>query len=137
MIRKLIKNPSPVKITRAASSVTAYKNNSEWNSARPYREIPGPNYWELFKLFRSGGLMDGLDFFTVTSKLHERYGNICKLPGFLGRKDTVFVYDPDDIEKIFRNEGQYPIREGLDAVVHHRKVYRKDLYKNTIGLAPR
>lgn len=52
-----------------------------------------------------------------------------------GKTDIVFVYAPEDIEKIYRNEGQNPIRQGFDSMVYYRTVYRSDFYKKSLGLA--
>ena len=32
--------------------------------------------------------------------LHEKYGKIMKIIGLPGRKNMVFVFDPDEIEKV-------------------------------------
>jgi hypothetical protein len=32
--------------------------------------------------------------------LHEKYGKIVKISGLPGRKDMVWVFDPEEIEKV-------------------------------------
>lgn len=97
-------------------------------------KIPGPSKWEIFKLMRPGGLLDGADFFEVGAELHKRYGSLCRLPGFAGKTDVVFVYEPEDIGKIFRSDGKYPIRQFLDSLTYHREVCRKDIFGVSTGL---
>lgn len=110
------------------------QQKDEWNSARPYKDVPGPNLWQLMKLFRPGGTLDGLDLNRIQEEFHKRYGNICKMPGLPGRSDIVFVYEPEDFEKIFRNEGPFPVRAGIDSQVYYRTQWRKDLFKGISGL---
>lgn len=88
----------------------------------------------MAKLFRPGGSLDGLDFNSMIDELQKRYGNLCKLPGLFGKSDLVFVFEPKDMETIYRTEGQYPMRQGFDSMIYYRTHWRKDVYKNTIGL---
>lgn len=64
----------------------------------------------------------------------EDYGDLIRFPGILGRKDTVMTYRPDDFEKLFRTEGTWPNRRGLDTFVHYRKNVRPDVFKGVGGL---
>lgn len=59
---------------------------------------------------------------------------MAKLPGLFGRRDVVFAFDPKDFEKVYRTEGQWPIRRGLDTFSHYRQNVRPDVFKNMGGL---
>lgn len=59
---------------------------------------------------------------------------MAKLPGIFGRRDVVFAFDPKDFERVYRTEGQWPIRRGLDTFSHYRQNVRPDVYKNMDGL---
>ena len=51
---------------------------------------------------------------------YQKYGWIvkeCPVPGF----DVIWLYDPDDIAYVYRNEDKYPERPGLDCMIHQRK----------------
>lgn len=67
-------------------------------------------------------------------KLHQEYGDIVKIGGMLGRRGQLFIYDPNDFEKVFRNEGKWPLRWGLDSFEYYRQNYRPELFGNTGGL---
>lgn len=41
------------------------------------------------------------DIARVSHILHERWGRIVRLGGLLGRPDLLFVYDADEIEKVY------------------------------------
>lgn len=71
-------------------------------------------------------------------ELHRRfradYGNLVVFPGVFGRKDTVVSYSPDDYQKLFRTEGPWPNRRGLDTFTHYRNNVRPDVFKGMGGL---
>lgn len=121
-------------VAATVNAEPALQQDESWSKARPYKDIPGPSKWELTKLFRPGGQLDGAEFDDVQLEFKNRYGNLCKLPGLMGKSDVVFIYEPEDIEKVYRTEGQYPIRRGLDTNEYYRKVHRKDLFQKTAGL---
>ncbi|XP_026478509.1 cytochrome P450 12b1, mitochondrial-like [Ctenocephalides felis] len=67
-------------------------------------------------------------------KLYEEYGDIVKLKGILGKRDMVFLYDLDDIEKVYRTEGTWPVRPGLETRDHYIKKKRPEIFKSVYGL---
>ena len=71
---------------------------------------------EAFKLFRA------------------EYGDILSFPGLFGRKDMVFSFNPADFEMLFRTEGQWPARKGIDTFDYYRKKVRPDLFAHCGGL---
>lgn len=68
------------------------------------------------------------------AKLHNDYGKLVKIPKMLGKPEIVFTNDPNDIEMVFRTEGQWPERKGLDSMVHYRKNVRPDVFGDHAGL---
>lgn len=66
--------------------------------------------------------------------LKKEYGPLLRFPGFFGRPDFVFTYDPKDFETIFRNEGIWPRRRSFFAFDYFRRNVRPDVYKNLGGL---
>lgn len=118
----------------AAAVPAEILNEESWATARPYKDVPGPTKWDLVKFFRPGGTLSNKNFADVQEELQKRYGNIVKLPGFLGKDDVVFVYEPEDMEKVYRTEGLYPKRRGLDSNTYYRAELRKDLFHKTSGL---
>lgn len=67
-------------------------------------------------------------------KIRDEYGLVAKLPGTFGRRDLILSFDPKDFEKVYRTEGQWPERKGLDSFIHYRKNVRPDVFKNMGGL---
>lgn len=133
---KIVLRSPPVWTPRGlkSSAVSSSSSVNDIKSPRPFCEVPGPNLWDLFKYFRPGGILNGKPILDVQSEFLRRYGNICKIPGLLGKPDIVFVYEPGDMEQIFRSEGSYPMRHLFDYVAYHRNVWRKDFYAKTLGL---
>ncbi|PSN42152.1 hypothetical protein C0J52_18994 [Blattella germanica] len=108
----------------------------EWSSARPFEEIPGPkplpligNIWRFLPYI--GTL--STDFSVQFYKLYNEFGTIVKLEGIPGRNNMVSLYNPDDIEKVFRNEGPWPRREGIRSALYYRQVLRKDFFEGVGG----
>lgn len=56
------------------------------------------------------------------------------MKGAFGKRDIVVVNDPKDFEVVFRTEGTYPSRRGLESLSYYRKVYRKEKFPVTFGL---
>lgn len=66
--------------------------------------------------------------------LRADYGEILKIPGLLGRGDTLITFNPKIFEKVFRTEGPYPNRRGLETFTYYRKKVRPEIFGETGGL---
>uniref|UniRef100_A0A182PZ56 Uncharacterized protein n=1 Tax=Anopheles epiroticus TaxID=199890 RepID=A0A182PZ56_9DIPT len=106
----------------------------EWANAKPYSAIPTPSFLEMTRMFGKNGRYANLDLVEMHARLWEDYGDIVRFPGMFGRKDIVMTYSPPDIEKVFRNEGQWPIRRGFDSFAYYRQKVRPDIFSETGGL---
>ena len=60
--------------------------------------------------------------------VQNEYGNIVMLPPLFGRPQIVFAFNVEDNEKVFRFEGQFPIRRSLDTLAYYRKNLRPEIY---------
>lgn len=121
--------------TRLAATVTEDRELSrEWQQAKSYKELPTLSRFELIKNFLPGGKYTNLDSTEFLLALRKDLGAICMLPGLFGQPSTVITHNVDDFETIYRNEGIWPTRPGLEAVGYHRRVYRKDFFHGTEGL---
>ncbi|KAF4526692.1 hypothetical protein B566_EDAN010122 [Ephemera danica] len=119
-----------------ASSVAAPMQQT---TPRPYTDIPGPkplpligNAWRFLPFI---GTFNTSDMMAWCTDLRTMYGDIVRLSGLPGRKDMVFVYNPDDIENVLRNEGPWPERIVLDSMQYYRSHVRADFFKGNQGLA--
>ncbi|CRL02886.1 CLUMA_CG015847, isoform A [Clunio marinus] len=118
-------------------SSTSAVNDSEWKNAKPYSQIPGLTKFGLVRAVSPGGKYNNLNIIEMSLKMQEEYGNFVKFPGLFGQRDLIFTLDPNDIETIFRHEGKFPIRRGLDTLEYYREVYRREWFgKGNTGLVP-
>ncbi|KFB35468.1 cytochrome P450 CYP12F2 [Anopheles sinensis] len=108
--------------------------DSEWESAKPYSSIPGPNMWQLFRGFAKGGRYADVSLVEVHKRMREDYGTIFKMPGMMGRRDMVMSFNPEDFEKVFRTEGVWPMRRGLDSMTYYRQKVRPEVFGELGGL---
>jgi cytochrome P450 family 12 len=68
------------------------------------------------------------------TQLNKEYGPIAKFSGLEPKNDFVFLYDPKDIETVFRNDGLWPMRPPIQSFDYYRKHTRKDFFKGVGGL---
>lgn len=93
-------------------SQSAFIENNKSNlveetlSVKPYSQIPGPkpipilgNTWRLLPVI---GQYDISDVAKLSALFYKEYGKIVKLSGLVGRPDLLFLYDADEIEKVYR-----------------------------------
>ena len=73
-------------------------------------EIPGPKglpfIGTTLDYYRNGGVSR---FHEIDVQRKETYGPIYREK--LGGIDSVVIFDPEDVERVFRYEGKYPRRE--------------------------
>ncbi|KAI4488966.1 hypothetical protein M0804_004464 [Polistes exclamans] len=108
-----------------------------------FDQIPGPTimklwekYWKYVPLFGtqlfssllinrfSQGQLSWNRNFTPIKYFFNTYGCIVRLNGPLSG-DIVMIHRPEHIEEVFKQEGDVPIRSGIDILEHYRLHYRK------------
>ncbi|XP_068083403.1 probable cytochrome P450 49a1 [Anabrus simplex] len=104
---------------------------------RPFHEIPGPKPLPLFgnnwRFVPGIGNLAHLDFNMLTKELYKKYGKIVRLSGIRRRKDAVYLFDPQYIETVFRNEGQWPRRTIFESIGTYRRELRRNFFKGVEG----
>lgn len=70
----------------------------------------------------------------MTKLFLERYGRIVRLGGLIGRPDLLFVYDADEIERMYRREGPTPFRPAMPCLVKYKSEVRKDFFGDLPGV---
>lgn len=118
------------------SSTASSSTEIEWGKAKPYSQIPGPSAFGLIRGFVPGGKYYKMNAVDLSIKLQNEYGVLAKFPGLFGQRDMIFTFDPNDIEKVFRHEGKFPVRRGLDTLEYFRQTYRRDWFEKGAGLVP-
>ncbi|XP_017784364.1 PREDICTED: probable cytochrome P450 301a1, mitochondrial isoform X2 [Nicrophorus vespilloides] len=106
--------------------------------AKPYSEVPGPkpipilgNTWRLLPII---GQYQVSDVAKLSGIFYQEYGKIVKLSGLVGRPDLLFVYDADEIEKVYRQEGPTPFRPSMPCLVKYKGEVRKDFFGDLPGV---
>jgi len=64
----------------------------------------------------------------------KQFGDICLIPGLFGMPSTVFTFNVETFEKVYRTEGQWPVRGGAEPVIHYRNKRKDEFFKNCMGL---
>nr|XP_018918048.1 PREDICTED: probable cytochrome P450 49a1 [Bemisia tabaci] len=107
-------------------------------AVKDYSQVPGPrpipllgNTWRFIP-FVGDYRIEEVD--KVSLRLHRQYGNIVKISGLLGRPDMVFLYDADEIEKVFRNEELMPHRPSMPSLNYYKHKLRKDFFGDDAGV---
>lgn len=80
------------------------------------------------------GKYDFSDLIGVHKQLYDEYGPIVKFDGLEPNNDLIFIFDPKDIEAMFRNDSASPYRPSLKSLAYYRKHTRKDFFKGVGGV---
>ncbi|ETN60582.1 cytochrome P450, family 12 [Anopheles darlingi] len=127
---------SSIGFRRNLSAATASDAiDPEWQSAKPFKSIPSPSLMEMFRGFMKGGRYEGVPMADFHRLLREDYGNIVRIRGMLGKPDVVLTFEPQDFEKVFRTEGTWPVRRGMDTFTYYRTKVRPEIFGESGGLA--
>lgn len=107
-------------------------HDPEWSAAKSYDTLPkqsllAPEFLPGGKLFKSN--LDDLQNY-----LQKKHGPIVRIPGILGRPEMVWLYDPDDFQKVYRTEGPWPYRKGFDSVSYWKQHVKPELFNDFQGL---
>lgn len=70
----------------------------------------------------------------VSMRLYKEYGDIVKIESLLGRPDMVFIYDANEIERIFRQEEKMPYRPSMPSLNYYKHVLRKEFFRDNAGV---
>ncbi|KAK7793314.1 hypothetical protein R5R35_011522 [Gryllus longicercus] len=126
---------TPLDATAAADAAAA--RSAEWERAKPYHAIPGPKPFPLLgnlpRLLPKIGQYGKYEIMDMQKQLRKDFGDIVRVSKIPGRKDMLFLFDPKTAEKMLRNEGVWPIREGIKTLHYYRTVLRKDKYEGVYG----
>ncbi|KAH8266114.1 hypothetical protein KR038_003488 [Drosophila bunnanda] len=136
MLRRTVKNG-----LRTSSQLAAARNpeqtqhlEPEWERAKPFADLPGPTKWQLFRGYQKGGQYHQLELDEMMRLYRKQFGDICMIPGLFGRPSTVIVFNADTFEKVYRTEGQWPVRDGAEPVLHYREKRPDGFFKDCVGL---
>nr|QLI62190.1 cytochrome P450 41 [Streltzoviella insularis] len=60
--------------------------------------------------------------------LRQQYGKCVKMAGLLGRPDMLFVFDANEVERVFRGEDGTPHRPSMPSLNYYKHVLRKNFF---------
>jgi len=107
-------------------------------SLKPYTEVPGPkglpfigNSWRFAPVIGQYKIHE-LD--KVMVSLYQQYGKIAKVGGLIGHPDLLFIFDGDEIRKVFKREEALPHRPSMPSLKHYKSVLRQDFFGDDMGL---
>ncbi|XP_069190824.1 probable cytochrome P450 49a1 isoform X2 [Procambarus clarkii] len=124
---------------RGVSSVAgvALKLDSGISHPRPHSEIPGPMAWPILGTMPSmftDPAYDSTRMPRLWESYFKKYGRIFKL-NLLGQGDVIFVSDPVDIEHIYKETFENPIRPFFESLKKIRMNNKKKYFKeNETGI---
>ncbi|XP_052870668.1 cytochrome P450 CYP12A2-like [Anopheles cruzii] len=121
-------------VAAAAGEGQLSDRDPEWDHARPFDELPSPTLFGFLKEFGPFGKYKDGTLYDINCRMRELYGPIMRFRGAFGREDIVMSFVPEDFEKVFRTEGPWPRRTGMDAFVYYRKQQRPEWFKGYGGL---
>lgn len=98
-------------------------------SAKTFKDVPKISGLTMFRRFLPGGQFAGISLNEMYKALHLEFGDILKFPDMFGKSGMLCIFKPEDFEKVFRNEDQYPYRRDIETLTYYRNVLRPDLYK--------
>ncbi|KAL3288378.1 hypothetical protein HHI36_002826 [Cryptolaemus montrouzieri] len=110
----------------------------EENFVKPYEAIPGPkqlpligNAWRFAPVIGQYKIHE-LD--KVMWSLRKEYGKIVKVGGLIGHPDLLFVFNGDDIRKVFKQEEVMPHRPSMPSLHYYKQKLRKDFFHGNEGV---
>ncbi|XP_023239338.1 cytochrome P450 302a1, mitochondrial-like isoform X2 [Centruroides sculpturatus] len=121
----------------STNELPSFTIEEEHSRIKEFSEIPGPkplpvigNIWRYLPVI---GEYDPNRQHINYEKMYREYGSIVK-EVVIGKRIVVHLFDPNDMETLYRNEGRYPSRLSHRALLKYRKE-RPHLYNNG-GLFP-
>ncbi|KAJ8968195.1 hypothetical protein NQ317_006797 [Molorchus minor] len=103
-----------------------YEHTAERVTVKPkeYKEIPGPkelpvvgNAWRFAPIIGQ-------------YKIHE----LDKVGGLIGHPDLLFVFNGDDIQKVFRREEVLPHRPSMPSLHYYKQHLKRDFFEGNEGV---
>lgn len=110
------------------------KFQEEWDAAKPFSAIPTIPIFELIRGYLPGGKFYKIGALDLHKKLLADYGKLVIMPGMFGNPAIMLSFEPEDFEKVFRNDTIWPIRRNLGSLEYYRKNLRPDVYAEYGGL---
>ncbi|KAL6260930.1 hypothetical protein P5V15_008458 [Pogonomyrmex californicus] len=150
LIREISRSSLLSRVQYRAKSVVAYPSehnetkvnndvNIELQNARPVEEIPGPkalpllgNWFRFLPYIGEYGRVKSVK--THLRMMRDKYGDIVKLDKLAIGRTMIFLFAPELCEKLFRLDGQRPMRIAMHSLLYYRQ-NREHIWDGEYGLA--
>lgn len=67
-------------------------------------------------------------------QLRKEYGKIVKVGGLMGHPDLLFVFDGNEIQKIFKMEEVMPKRPSMPSLHYYKQHLQKEFFSGNAGV---
>ena len=102
--------------------LSAAAHEASNNEPKPFKEMPVPKGYPLIGTALDYAGKNMLKLHVVMRKRYDTYGPIYREKMFPGMPEQVVIFDPDDVEKVYRADGEWPNRpEGGEVFMKIRK----------------
>ncbi|XP_050442823.1 probable cytochrome P450 301a1, mitochondrial [Adelges cooleyi] len=122
----------------SSGTIDSFDEAENLAKAKPYCDVPGPTPWPIigntWRMLPIIGPYQISDLANVSYVLYKQYGKMAKLGNLVGRPDLLFVYDADEIEKVYRQEGDTPFRPSMPCLVKYKSQVRKQFFGRLPGV---
>lgn len=126
---KIHKNATRIISSRIFSThQSSAKLENDWQLAKPFSQIPKLSAFTIIRRMLPGGKYHDVGLQKMQSDMKKELGDITVIPSMMGRPEMVLAFNPEDFEKVFRNEGQYPTRHLLETLDYYRRTTKRELY---------
>lgn len=120
---------------KVPKKVSFINTPEEYAVAKPFSQVPGPSALNMmWNMLAPGGKYRGCGLKQLQQLISSEYGKVVKFPGMFGRDPIVMLYDANEVEKVFRNEGQWPDRKSFDFFLEFRTKIRPEIFQGNGGL---
>jgi hypothetical protein len=85
-------------------------------------------------VFIISGKYDFSNLSTLHGQLRDEFGELVRFSHLGPRRDIVLLYKPEDVERVFRNEGMWPERPAFRSLTYYREITRKDFFQGESGV---
>jgi hypothetical protein len=77
---------------------------------KPFKDIPGPRGYPFIGTALDYAGKNANKMYAIFRNRHDKYGPIYREKMFPGMPEQVVIFDPDDVETVFRADGEWPNR---------------------------
>ncbi|KAL7041073.1 hypothetical protein ACKWTF_000618 [Chironomus riparius] len=117
-------------LSRRAYCSASINLGNDIQNTKPYAEMPTLSFFKMVKENLPGGKYYKKSIKEITKMFYDEYGDTIRIPPMLGKPEVVITYNAENFEKVFRVEGTWPVRLGIDSLTYYRETKRPEIYRD-------